>query len=139
VLDPEAQVTLVRQLVERAESSLRDAAFLLKLGPECPADEVCWHAHGCAESYLKALIAAAGMDVPRTNDLTRLMDILPAKLRPDLSTREQQTLTSYAGLMTGKRGDIPLLEAQHAHAAARAVQRDAWRRLPPEVRGDKKS
>lgn len=37
-------------------------------------DGVCFHAQQCAENYLKATLAEAGLDVARMHDLTALLD-----------------------------------------------------------------
>jgi HEPN domain-containing protein len=37
-------------------------------------DGICFHAQQCAEKYLKAVFAEAGRAVPRSHDLTALLD-----------------------------------------------------------------
>lgn len=37
-------------------------------------DGICFHAQQCAEKYLKAVLAEAGLPVVKTHDLTALLD-----------------------------------------------------------------
>lgn len=38
-------------------------------------DAVCFHAHQCAEKYLKARLCEANVAFPKTHDLVRLLDL----------------------------------------------------------------
>jgi len=49
----------IRRWVEKAENDLRNGEYVLTLEEECPTDTVCFHAHQCAEKYLKALPQSA--------------------------------------------------------------------------------
>ena len=42
-------------------------------------DGACFHAQQCAEKYLKARLAAAGLPTPKVHDLTALLDRLGSK------------------------------------------------------------
>ena len=48
---PEADEILViaREWVQKAENDLKNAAYTLRMGKDCPADTVCFHAQQCAE------------------------------------------------------------------------------------------
>ena len=41
-------------------------------------DSVCFHAQQCAEKYLKARLQDLGIIVPKTHDLTQLLELLLA-------------------------------------------------------------
>lgn len=71
-------VTVVREWVTKAENDLKAAAQILKMGEDCPADTVCFHAQQCAEKYLKALLSLKSIDFPKTHNLKKLMTLLPA-------------------------------------------------------------
>ena len=80
---------------------------------------------------MKAILVLEGIDFPKTHDLERLLALLPAGLRPELSFEEQARLTDYA---TGARypgwDAISLTAARRAVAVARRVRREVRRGLP---------
>lgn len=129
--DPEKLIRVCAEWLAKAENDLTNAAHTLKLGENCPTDTVCYHAQQCVEKYLKAMLVLEGIDFPKTHDLERLMALVPAGLRPEISAEEQARLTEYA---TGARypgwEDIPIAAARRAVAVARRVRRDVRRRLP---------
>lgn len=42
--DPDKVISVVRDWVAKAENDLKNAAYTLKLGKDCPTDTVCFHA-----------------------------------------------------------------------------------------------
>ena len=131
---PEADelLSVARQWVQKAENDLKNAAYTLQMGEDCPTDTVCFHAQQCAEKYLKALLVFKGIDFPRTHDIGQLMTLLPVESRPTLTPDEQERLTDYA-TVTRYPGDyepIPLSETRRALRVARRV-RSAIRTLLP--------
>ena len=50
----------------------------------------------CVEKYLKALLVYENKDFSKTHYISALMHMLPANIRPDLSTEEQELLSDYA-------------------------------------------
>jgi len=122
---------IVREWVRKAENDLVTAAHTLKLGAAAPTDTICFHVQQCVEKYVKALLIAQGMDVPKSHNLVRLFDLLPVSLRPTLSIEDQVNITSYA---TDARypdlGEATLAEARRAVSLARRVRREIRRRLP---------
>lgn len=58
--------TIAHEWAGMAENDLRAAAHLLTLRQRCPTEVVCFHAQQCVEKYLKALLALAGVEFPRT-------------------------------------------------------------------------
>lgn len=127
---------VVSQWVEKAENDLINAAHTLKLGKDCPTDTVCFHAQQCVEKYLKALLAYQGKDVPRIHDIAELMALIPATVRPLLSTEEQESLTDYAATTRypGDYGSISLSEARGAVQIARRVRKQVRILFPPVAR-----
>jgi HEPN domain-containing protein len=70
--------------VRKAESDLKGARQLRGKTPQLN-DLICFHCQQAAEKYLKALLQELGMAVPRTHDLSDLLDLLlphEATLRP---------------------------------------------------------
>jgi HEPN domain-containing protein len=129
-IDPVLHV--VRQWVQKAENDLTTAAHTLKLGKQTPTDTVCFHAQQCVEKYLKALLVAQEIDFARTHHIDALLVLLPARLRPELTVKEQVLLTDYA-VSTRYPGDyeeIPLDQAKRAVRIARRVRSQVRRHLP---------
>jgi len=123
---------VVRQWVQKAENDLKTAAHTLKLGVAGPTDTVCFHAQQCVEKYLKALLVLHGIEFERVHQVSTLMSLLPARLRPDLTPEEQERLTDYA-VSTRYPGDyesIPLAEARRAVKIARRVRKHIRPLLP---------
>jgi len=133
-LDPET-LRLIREWVEKAENDLTNAAYVLKMGKQCPTDTVCFHTQQCVEKYLKALLVHHERDIPWTHNVGLILSRLPARARPDLTPDEQQRLTDYATVMRypGDYEIIPLTEARQAVKIARRVRRQIRKRLPKEA------
>ena len=133
-LDPET-LRLIREWVEKAENDLTNAAYVLKMGKQCPTDTVCFHTQQCVEKYLKALLVHHERDIPWTHNVGLILSRLPASARPDLTPDEQQRLTDYATVMRypGDYEIIPLTEARQAVKIARRVRRQIRKRLPKEA------
>ena len=133
MLEPDDEdVQRVRQWVQKAEGDLITAAHTLRLGARGPTDVVCFHAQQCVEKYLKALLTLHSIEFPRTHHLNTLMELLPARARPDLTPVEQEQLTDYA-VSTRYPGDyerIPLAEARRAVQIARRARRQIRKWMP---------
>ena len=129
--DRDQLVSVLREWVAKAENDLKTATHVLKLEQDCPTDTVCFHAQQVVEKYPKCLLVLEGIDFPKTHSLKTVIELLPDKLRPDLSVEEQRRLTDYA---TGARypgwPEVPLREARQAVAVARRVRREARKLLP---------
>lgn len=63
----------LEEWLEKAEEDFRAAS---SLDPESTPGAICFHCQQCIEKYLKASLAAVGMDPPRTHDLIALNDDL---------------------------------------------------------------
>ena len=95
MLDLDDEVLAVaRQWVAKAENDLKNAAHTVKLKTDCPTDTVCFHAQQCVEKYLKALLVLNGIDFSRTHQISFLLALVPAPVRPTLTQEEQDRLTS---------------------------------------------
>jgi len=123
--DPEKVALVVSEWTAKAENDLKTAAHTLRLGKECPTDTVCFHPQKVVEKYLKALLTAQGIPFPKTHNIRKLLEILPAGVQLKLSQDEQDELTDYG---TGARypgwGEISLTGARRVVAIARRVRRD---------------
>ena len=116
---------VVREWVQKAENDLQNAVHTLKLGEQCPADTVCFHAQQCVEKYLKALLVSRGTEIPRTHDIGSLFTLLPRNARLEISVEEQQRLTAYATTMRypGEYEAVSLQQARKAVGVARRVRK----------------
>ena len=132
--DPEKVIIVVGEWVVKAENDLKNAAHSLELEQNCPTDTVCFHAQQIIEKYLKSLLTLRGIPFPKTHSIKELINLLPARIRPNLSKDDQDKLTDYA---TGARypgwGEIPLTEARQAVQLARRVRKEIRRFLPNEL------
>jgi len=89
---------LAREWVQKAEGDFDIMSRLARVrNRDSVFDGVCFHAQQCAEKYLKAALQQAGQPVPKTHDLTKLLELalplepLLEQFRPPLAS-----LTRYA-------------------------------------------
>ena len=132
----EAVLEVVAQWVLKAESDLKTAALLLRVRRDCPTDIVCFHVQQCVEKYLKAMLVLNAIEFPRTHQISLLLALVPAQVRPVLAPQEQDRLTEYA-VTTRYPGDydpISREEARQAVQIARRLRNQVRRRLPEVVR-----
>jgi HEPN domain-containing protein len=130
-VDPEV-LDVAMQWVEKAENDLTTASHTLRLRKNCPTDTVCFHAQQCIEKYLKALLVLNDIEFGRTHHLSRLLALLPASLRPQMTPEEQERFTEFA-VITRYPGDydpITREEARRAVQTARRIRNQMRRRLP---------
>lgn len=128
-------IETLKQWVQKAENDLTTAACALKLGRECPADTVCFHAQQCIEKYQKALLVSNMIDFPKTHDLNALARRLPGPLLHLLTDEQRRVLTEYATVMRYPGDYVPISskEAKEAVRLARRVRREIRAVLPKEV------
>lgn len=72
-------ITVAGEWVAKAENDLKNAAYTLGMGEDCPTDTICFHAQQCIEKYIKALLVLRGIDFPKTHDLREIRKLLPGK------------------------------------------------------------
>lgn len=87
---------VVGEWVEKAEHSIMAAHSLFEHGEDSLVDIVCFHAQQGVEKYLKAILVQAGIPVPKTHDIEKIVALLPSEIKIGLSLEEMRTLTSYA-------------------------------------------
>jgi len=68
------------ELLGKAEGDLRTARRELRVTEEPSYDSVIFHAHQCAEKYLKACLTEWDLEVPRHHELDRLVDLVLDRL-----------------------------------------------------------
>lgn len=118
--------------IRKGEEDLRAAAYLLKLGKECPTATIGFHAQQCVEKHLKALLVVRGIDFPKTHDIEKLVVLLPLDAIISLPVSDQRTLSIY-GTVTRYPGDyepVSVKDARKAVSMARRVRRDLRQLLP---------
>jgi HEPN domain-containing protein len=123
---PDDKILVVaREWTSKGDNDLKNAVHTLKLGKDCPADTVCFHAQQCVEKYLKAFLVALEKPFPRTHDVESLISLMPKDIRIGLTVEEQRRLTEYATVLRypGPYEAIPLTEAKQAVKLAQRVQR----------------
>ncbi len=67
---------LTVEWVKKAEADWNTAQRELATIETPNYDAVCFHAHSCAEKYLKARLVEAKIDFPKTHDLALLLELL---------------------------------------------------------------
>jgi HEPN domain-containing protein len=101
-----------------------------------PTDIICFHVQQSVEKYLKAMLVLNAIEFPRTHQISLLLALVPAQVRPVLTPQEQDRLTEYA-VTTRYPGDydpISREEARQAVQTARRLRNQVRRRLPEVVR-----
>ncbi len=96
--DDELQWDLARGWLEKAEEDMTAARVLLE-GLPGPFNAVAFHAEQAAEKLLKALLVYHRIDIPRTHDLSYLLELV-ADVEPDIAHRARpaRDLTPHAVL-----------------------------------------
>ena len=121
--------------VQKAEEDMKTAAHTLKLGDECPAGTVCFHAQQCVEKYVKAILALHSIAFPKTHNIETLLELVPLGLGVSLTVDEQRRLTLYA-TVTRYPGDytpVTLAQAREAVKMARRVRKEIRQLLPKQA------
>jgi HEPN domain-containing protein len=116
---------------DKAEHDLKAAEHLLRLGEEAPTDAICFHAQQRVEKYIKALMAAREIAIPKIHDIEDLISSLPEQDRPRTTSADEALLTQYAieGRYPGF-DDVTLTEAQKAVGLARQIREEIRGKLP---------
>ena len=69
---------LTLEWVKKAEDDFAAAEQLMRARKRPVYDAVCFHSQQCVEKYLKARLQQAEIEIPRTHDLSAILDyILP--------------------------------------------------------------
>jgi len=101
---------LTVEWVAKAEGDRATAERELRATTDLNLDAVCFHSQQCAEKYFKARLQEARIYVPKTHDLTALLDLLlpiePTwkRLRPELQRLTTLAVVyKYPGIFANKR------------------------------------
>ena len=129
------ELETLRRWVEKAEHDLLTAETMVAL-TQPPLEIVCFHCQQCAEKYLKAFLVSQELDLPKTHDLRRLVDLC-AERNADFREMDEPAL-GLAGYAVAVRygedwRDIALGEAREALRDAGAIREFVRPRLPEGV------
>ena len=72
-----------KEWILKAEEDYQTVIILFRQKKKLLPDVICFHAHQCAEKYLKSLLAKTNKRIPKTHDLLFLIEELK-KVVPDL-------------------------------------------------------
>lgn len=88
-----------REWIEKAEADFVSAGREYRARNQPNFDATCFFAQQCIEKYLKGRLAEAGKPIPKTHDLSVLLDSAVA-IEPlwEAARSRTETLTSYAVL-----------------------------------------
>ena len=88
-----------REWIEKAEADFLSASREYRARNKPNFDAACFFAQQCIEKYLKGRLAEAGRPIPKTHDLSILLDaVVPLEPLWEASRPRLETLTSYAVL-----------------------------------------
>lgn len=115
-----SQIDLARGWMQKADSDRVTIERLVQ--SQGPYDTACFHAQQAVEKYLKAVLAHAGVVIPRTHDLEDIYNLC-LKVAPTLvlDRLELSVLTPYAVQLRYDHTFWP--DAQTAQEALDAVER----------------
>lgn len=135
-LQPE-RLEQLKKWVELADEDYLAAEHDLQLLDRLK-DVVCYHAQQCVEKYLKALLFYRDIEFPRTHDLKRLLNLVPAEYLANLDSRRILPLTRFSvdGRYPGEADPITPFEARDAVAMAGELRSKIRPMLPREVIGE---
>ena len=122
---------VAREWIAKAEADFLSAQREFRARKRPNYDAACFFAQQCVEKFLKALLAAQGIEFRKIHDVGELVILLPPRLRPAINGMEQDRLTEYA-TVTRYPGDyepLSLAEARQAVKIARRVRREVRRLL----------
>ncbi len=130
------EADLVRGWLLKADSDLKTG--LLVVHGEGPFDTACFHAQQAVEKYLKALLALAGMVVPKTHDLLLLARTCQSEF-PNLrfEIMELARLMPFAVQLRYDPGFWPPVEvANDALQIAQGIRNSVLAIIPQEAHPD---
>jgi HEPN domain-containing protein len=123
-----------KRWLEYAEKDLGAAHTLLESGEFFPR-QICFLAQQAAEKSIKAILVFAEVDFPKTHDLDRLRDLIPAgwkfkELFPDLA---ELTIWSVESRYPGDTPDVVEREAREIFHLAESVFHSVKAELDEQV------
>ncbi|MFM8291705.1 MAG: HEPN domain-containing protein [Planctomycetia bacterium] len=88
-----------REWIAKAEADFLSASREYRARKKPNFDAACFFAQQCIEKYLKGRLAEASRPIPKTHDLSNLLDaVLPLEPLWEASRSRLETLTSYSVL-----------------------------------------
>lgn len=110
----------VQEWIDLARQDEASARFLLQMRP-LPLEVICFHCQQAAEKLIKAVLAKHGLEIPKTHDLSFLLD-LAAEPVPSLASLDELALDLNAfSVVVRYPSHIPLDEGD-AKDALEAVE-----------------
>jgi HEPN domain-containing protein len=125
-----------REWVEKAEGDFHSAAREMRARKAPNFDLACFCAEQCAEKYLKALLQERQRAIPKTHELTRLLDPL-AEECPELGLLRPllKALTAFAVEFRYPGASATKRLAKQAYLDCALVRESIRRLLKPSRRG----
>lgn len=97
-------VRVIKEWVGKAENDYRAGARLLSSEDDALYDVVGFHAQQCVEKYLKAVLVAHSLPVPKTHDIEKIIALLPLPSPTVNLTPEQMRWMTGFAVSWGRRG-----------------------------------
>lgn len=119
-----------REWIEKAEADFSSAGreYRARKNPNC--DATCFFTQQCVEKYLKARLALAGKPIPKTHDLSALLDlVLPLEPLWEVFRPQLEILTSYAVVFRYPGESATRERAKVAVANAKAIRQQIRKSL----------
>jgi len=112
-----------REWIAKAEADFVSAGREYRARKRPNFDAACFFAQQCIEKYLKARLAEAGLQIPKTHDLSVLLDaVVSCEPLWEVARPRLETLTSYAVLFRYPGESATRVLAMTAIAEARWVR-----------------
>jgi HEPN domain-containing protein len=87
---------IVNQWLEKADNDLRTAKHTLMIEDHCPFDTVCFHLQQAVEKYCKAFLISKNIVLPKSHDLTEIIQLFPGETKRSVSISDLAELNPYA-------------------------------------------
>jgi len=116
-------VPYAREWAAKAEEDYLSAEALLRKRMRPLPNSVCFHAHQCAEKYLKAILAEQRQSVPKTHDLILVLERLIAlDGQYELLRDALRALNAYAVEIRYPGESATVIEARRAVRLMRTIR-----------------
>jgi HEPN domain-containing protein len=117
---------LTHEWVEKAEGDFGTASREVRPRKSPNFDAACFHAQQCAEKYLKARLHEARIAIPKTHDLTLLLNmVLAVEPTWNAYAASLKTLTAYAVIYRYPGFSAAKADAQQAMKTCRGFRKQA--------------
>jgi len=77
-------------------------------------------------------LSLLAVDFPKTHDISRLIHLLPDRVKPDIKIKDQELLTNYAVITCypGEEDPVTCFDAKQALSIAHKIRQSVRRHLP---------